>query len=462
MIRWARGEERGGKEKERLDIWQGRWAKIYMPNHIDSSAAFATSLIDSSAGEEFFRPLQTILSQCEKTRACPDLSDADWFGLGILRVFHEVKSGRGFLQEIVPHLPSAPDYNQFFATLRSPRRLAACQEADSLLAGEAARILPDALAGEPELEKFDVYAGDGHWHGAAAHDKAPFANSRSKSACGHLFAQDLRRGLLRHITTADGIEREHEHDLRALKRQTRTALRQGAPKGRKVLYIWDRAGIDYQAWQDWKINGGIYFVSREKTGSAFVAHSNKLWERADPRNAGILSDERGHSSAGIPLRRVSVVDALTGTTYVFITNEMTLPPGLIAELYRRRWDIEKSFDTLKNKFGETRAWATSPTAKTMQALFICMTHQLLLVLSHHLDRDHDITPKAELQRRRQRIDSQIAFATAAGRAFPSLRAAAKNLSQFTVKFLRWLRHALRSNALWHHLLDSLRLSYAKL
>ncbi len=59
------------------------------------------------------------------------------------------------------------------------------------------------------------------------------------------------------------IERNKEHDMRALKRQGIVTLRQGAAKGRKALYIWDRAGIDFRPWFKWKENG-IYFLSREK------------------------------------------------------------------------------------------------------------------------------------------------------------------------------------------------------
>ena len=44
---------------------------------------------------------------------------------------------------------------------------------------------------------------------------------------------------MNHLTVADQIERKKEHEMRALKRQTADTLRQGAAKGRKVLYIWD-------------------------------------------------------------------------------------------------------------------------------------------------------------------------------------------------------------------------------
>ncbi len=63
---------------------------------------------------------------------------------------------------------------------------------------------------------------------------------------------------------------------------------------------------------------------------------------------------------------------LTGGFYDFLTNEMTIPPGLFARLYQMRWGIEKVYDEVKNNCDDKRAWASSPTAKTMQATLICL------------------------------------------------------------------------------------------
>lgn len=414
---------------------------------------------DTPVSERFLSPLSAILSQLSTVRQCPDLPDADWLALGIHRTLHEVKSGRAFLQERAAYLPNCPDVSQFFSTLRSERRLAVCQEAETLLGASLRSVLPDAFAGQAELEQFDLYAGDGHWHGAASHDKRPFPES-SKPACGHFFALDLRYGLLHHIAVADQIEREHEHDMRALQRQTLEELRHGAKKGRKVLYVWDRAGIKFTAWEKWKRVGGVYFLSREKENMT-LTHSRALeWEANDPRNAGIQSDELVKSSCGIIVRRIVFVDPVTRISHVFITSERTLPPGILAELARRRWNIEKVFDELKNKLGETRAWANSATAKTMQALFFCLTHQLLLAFEHLLDQEHGIRPETELKRRGKRLENNVAAATKNKLDFPSLRACALRLTQRTVKLLRWLRASFLSQAHWSDLIAFLRHSYA--
>lgn len=413
---------------------------------------------ETPLGGRFLAPLEAILPELTGMRACPELPDSDWLALGVPRVLHEVPSGRGFLQEIGPGLDNCPDVGRFFDALRSERRLALCGEADALLAASLSKVLPDALAGVAELDGFDVYAGDGHWHRAAAHDKRPFPDS-PKSSCGHFYALDMRRDMLRHICGADGINREHEHDMRALKRQTLEELRRGAPKGRKVLYVWDRAGIDFGAWEQWK-RGGVYFLSREKENMVLEPFRQLLWERGDARNAGVPDDELTLGATGARVRRITFPDAASGEIHVFATNEMTLPPGVLAELARRRWNIEKAFDALKNKMGETKAWASTETAKPMQALFICMTHQLLRALEHLLEDERGIRPERELERRRERIAAMRESAQESLREIPTLRSEALRLTQHTVKFLRWIRAWLQRRAPWQVLIDALRYSYA--
>ena len=103
-------------------------------------------------------------------------------------------------------------------------------------------------------------------HAAAAHDSAA-ADDGVKYATGHFFSLHLRTHALAHLTVADQLTRQREHDMHALKRLSLEELRQGAPKGRQVLYVYDRAGIDFQQWHRWKHSGGLYFVSREPSGA---------------------------------------------------------------------------------------------------------------------------------------------------------------------------------------------------
>ena len=59
------------------------------------------------------------------------------------------------------------------------------------------------------------------------------------------------------------------------------------------------------------------------------------------------------------MRIVYYTDPLTGKNYEFLTNALDLPAGVIAELYRRRWEAEKVFDEIKNKLEEKKYYSVS-------------------------------------------------------------------------------------------------------
>jgi hypothetical protein len=80
------------------------------------------------------------------------------------------------------------------------------------------------------------------------------------------------------------------------------------------------------------------------------------WDRADPHNGGVMEGHAGQNPPG-PRSAPDLVDPLTGKAYEFLTNEPDLPPGVLVELYRRRWDIEKVFDVLKTSWAKPRRGA---------------------------------------------------------------------------------------------------------
>ena len=274
---------------------------------------------------------------------------------------HESPTGRGFLQTRGAAGQEAPELTHYFHALKSQRRLQLLEELNELVARVFRKTLPDELAGFPQLDNFDVYAGDGHWHKAASHD--PMIDGKIR-ATGHFYALDLRRRTLRRLATAEG---KKEHDMHVLKRLSKEMLRQGAPVRRQVIYVWDKAAIDFHFWYQLKTTAGIYFISLEKENMSLEVMGNKEWDKADPINHGVLQDELVGSANGVMLRRVTAQAPDTGEIRVFLTTEMTLPPGLIAHLYHRRWRIEKVFDALKNKLNEKKSRAVSPTAKAAPA-----------------------------------------------------------------------------------------------
>ena len=148
---------------------------------------------------------------------------------------------------------------------------------------------------------------------------------------------------------------------------------------------------------------------------------------------------RSSALKGEALRLICYVDALTGTAYEFLTNEMELPPGVLAELYRRRWDVEKVFDELKNKLGQKKAWGTSLVSKEAQALFLVLTHNLLQLYEQALEQRHGVENHAEDQRRSERTAQARAVAARQQTPLSSLVVQARRATQHSVKFVRWLR-----------------------
>jgi hypothetical protein len=235
----------------------------------------------------------------------------------------------------------------------------------------------------------------------------------------------------------------HEHDMSALKRIKPKGLRQGAPKGTRVLIIYDKAGIDFDYWDRCRRECAVYFVSRVKENMVFEWLEDYAWDNSDTRNQGVIVDSKVRSREGHGLRLIIYQDAITGKVYEFLTNEPDLPPGVIAELYRRRWEAEKTFDELKNKLGQKKAWSTSLIAKEAQALLIAMTHNLLLCHEHGLEQRHEVTNTAEDQRRTQQRDAAEQACAKVGWPISPLVLQARRPTQRSVKFIRCLRHVIR-------------------
>lgn len=411
--------------------------------------------------QHFFAPVSALLPQLTLQRSCPKLSDAHWLHLGVCRVLEGVKSGRDFLQSMQAKL-SLPSHHHFFDTLKSKRRLALCAQANSALCAAMARSLPDAFAAYPALDEFDLHAADGHAHAAAVHDAHQVSRTSptgmAKFATSHIYSLNLRNHAQTHLALADQITRRKEHEIRTLKRLTLGALRQGAAQGRKVLYVYDPACVDYTLWRQLK-QGGVYLLTRLKSNTHMTRCGSLRSNLADPLNAGVLLDEQVGVAGGM-LRHVQYRCVQSGETYDFLTNEMTLAPGLLARIYRMRWDIEKVYDEVKNKLHEKKAWATTPTAKAMQAQFICLAHNLMVLQEHQLKTEEGVNNTIEIKRKAQRLNQEIARLALKNEVLPVLLQDFQRLTQRSVKYIRWLRAYLFFEAPWTTAVAALRRSYA--
>ena len=412
-------------------------------------------------GLHFFAPIAQIVDSSPSARSCPALSDDAWLRLGITRVVDDEPNGRAFLQSISAEWEDTPARSSFFDTLASKRRLRLCREVNDTLCASMDGSLPDPFAAYPAMKGFAVFAGDGHFHAAAVHDARDADGT--KYATGHIYALNLRTHAMHHLDVGDQDARKKEHDIRTLKRQSPAALRFGTPTGTKVILVWDRAGIDFEWWMACKNNHGIYFISRPKENMVFTIGPDNSYDAADPVNTGIVADQQVAPATHMRyVRRISFLNPANGEIWQVLTNEMTLPPGLIVKLYLMRWEIEKVYDEFKNKFFEKKAWASSATAKCMQAVFLCLAHNLMVLYERELRQKHGITNEAEDRRRAKRLTEEKAKVTKAGRVLTPLREAIQRCTQRTVKFVRWLRSWLFRDVPYAGILNALRKEYRNL
>lgn len=363
----------------------------------------------------FFSPLQALFaagigrSSKSRPKSGAEFSDADFTVLGVLRAAGNFQSGRHALQSL-PDAARALDAPTpratWFDALAHGGRLDALAQTDTALRLGLAARLPDALSHFEALAPFHICAGDGHWHAAAQGDEKDLKNS--SIPVGHIYFSDYRTGLVRHhIACQSGGQ---EHDIKALERAGMAALKldRSASKRAKTLIVYDRAAIKFDFWDRAKQCHGVYLVTRKRDDLVFPPGAPRAWNRDDSMNARVISD-RIVEKNGVKWRLITVEKSGSPDEIIeLLTNEMTLPPGLLAMLYLRRWDIERVFDCFKHHMSQEQAWAVSDVAKAAQGHFICMAYNLIKHLEHILLAEEKIRNAAEEARRQQRAAERMA------------------------------------------------------
>ena len=406
---------------------------------------------------KFYQPLISALSVAQSNRQCDQYPDLDFLKAGVGRVIEASTTGRAWVQYLQTVLQYAVSVRNFFAALKSKRRLELLQEINQRIKDQVDH--PDSHWEDPfadieELKGFQVYASDGHSHGASCHDDQVYGKKRATT---HIFSLNLRSHSLTHAAlTEPETGKKKEHEIHALKRIDGERLRYGASKGVKVIHAYDPAVIDYRFWFKLKQCYGVYFITREKSNSSFLEMALPDWDPSDSRNIGVQSVVGVSTSNGVMLRRMVYIDPVTGTEFSFITNEMTLPPGVICMIYKRRWDIEKVFDEHKNKFSQKKAWGKSKTAKEQQAQFIALAHNLLILLERDLENEEGITDEKVKRKRASAMALSELQAVKANRVPNPLVAQASRVTQRSLQFIRWLRWALTMNTPWTDAVENLR------
>jgi hypothetical protein len=191
----------------------------------------------------------------------------------------------------------------------------------------------------------------------------PWARFRRAKAAVKLHTLlDLRGSIPVFISISDG----KMADVRVL---DELVLEAGA------FYVMDRGYVNFRRLHRFVLASAFY-VTRSKSNLQF----NRLESRRAEAGTGIRSDQivwlRHRSSARQypdKLRRIHYVNAETGKSLVFLTNNFELPALVIALLYKSRWQVELFFKWIKQNLRIKHFFGNSDNAvKTQIWISICV------------------------------------------------------------------------------------------
>lgn len=147
-----------------------------------------------------------------------------------------------------------------------------------------------------------------------------------------------------------------------------------------AYYVMDRAYLDFK--RLYLLHSlKAYFVTRARSNLQF----QRIYSHPSDSDCGILCDQTiiltgTQTARHFPeyLRRIKYRDQ-ENRTLVFLTNNFSLPPLTVAELFKGRWNIEIFFKWIKQNLRIKSFYGTSPNAVKSQ-IWIAITVYLLVAI----------------------------------------------------------------------------------
>jgi Transposase DDE domain/Domain of unknown function (DUF4372) len=210
---------------------------------------------------------------------------------------------------------------------------------------------------------------------------APFR--RTKAAIKLHTLIDLRGSIPSFIHISDG----KMADVRVLDQLVRQGLIEAG-----AYYVMDKAYVDFA--RLYQLNAArAFFVTRAKDN----LQCEVVRKRGVNRLTGLRGDEQVRltnliSSERYPdvLRRVTYFDEDSGKTFVFLTNNLSLPALTICALYKQRWQVELFFKWIKQHLHIKSFFGTSENAVKTQIWVAISTYVLIAIVKKQLRLDQSL------------------------------------------------------------------------
>ena len=153
-----------------------------------------------------------------------------------------------------------------------------------------------------------------------------------------------------------------------------------------AFYVMDRGYLDFA--RLYKLHlASAFFVTRARKRFDF----QRLYSQPVDRATGVICDQMVTLVNPVPLqgypeklRRIRYFDAQTNQRLVFLTNNFSLPPLTIAQLYRSRWQVELFFKWIKQHLRIKNFYGTSENALRTQIWIAISIYVLVAIVKKEL------------------------------------------------------------------------------
>lgn len=153
-----------------------------------------------------------------------------------------------------------------------------------------------------------------------------------------------------------------------------------------AFYVFDRAYVDFYRLHDLHL-AQSFFVTRAKARMAY----RRRYSHPVDRSTGVQSDQTivltfENSARGYPdaMRRIRFYDAEKERSFVFLTNNFSLPAVTIAELYKSRWQVELFFKWIKQHLRIKKFIGTTENAVKTQVWIAVSVYVLIAIIKKRL------------------------------------------------------------------------------
>ena len=148
-----------------------------------------------------------------------------------------------------------------------------------------------------------------------------------------------------------------------------------------AFYLMDRAYLDFPRLHRLHLSSAFFVTRARKRFDC-----QRLYSAPVDRTSGIMCDQIVTLSNPVPragypdkLRRIRYFDPQQERRLIFLTNNFTLPPLTVAQLYRSRWQVELFFKWIKQHLRLKKFYGTSANALKTQ-IWIAISIYLLVAI----------------------------------------------------------------------------------